>query len=318
MPEPTNPPPRLRATLLIEEETQSAHEWRFESETTITIGRGRDCDIRLEHKRVSRTHATINFDGTSWHCSCPGQNGTYHNGETVAAVTLQDGMILEFTADGPALRFNVGESCYNEADVSIDGDVTIWLGQLAEGDDAAAANLYQHYFEQISNLARRRMSPAYRRVADEEDVAQSVMRNLFDGITNGRFPELSSRENLWRLLVVMTARKAINVVEKQRAQKRGGGAVRGESVLHGPDSPTAPGFDRFEGPSSAPDFLAQLAEESDRQLARLPDDTLRQVAKLKMEGYTNDEIAAQLGTTTRTVERKLQRIREVWSNEPEE
>ena len=34
-----------------------------------------------------------------------------------------------------------------------------------------------------------------------------------------------------------------------------------------------------------------------------------------MEGYTNDEIAEKLGTTTRTVERKLQRIRELWSDE---
>lgn len=312
MSEPAKPLLWLRAALLADD-TQSAREWRFEGETTITIGRGRDSDIRIEHKRVSRTHATVSFDGSQWNCSCPGQNGTFLNGEMVPAVTLQDGMMLEFTSGGPSLQFCFGESNSEAPDVSVDGDVTIWLGQLVDGDNEAAVHIYQHYFEQIAHLARRRMSPSYRRVADEEDVAQSVMRNLFDGIANGRFPELSSRENLWRLLVVMTARKAINVVEKQRAQKRGGGAVRGESVLHGADASAAAGFDRFEGPTTTPDFLAELAEESDRQLAKLPDDTLRQVARLKMEGYTNDEIAAQLGTTTRTVERKLQRIREVWS-----
>lgn len=307
---PTN---RLRVVLL-KEGADPSHEWRFENDATIVIGRGSDCDIRLEHTRVSRAHATITFDGNDWQCSCPGQNGTYLNGEIVPAIAITEGMMLEFTAGGPVLQFHLGESCDDASVLSVDGDVTIWLGQLADGDNDAAANIYGHYFEQIANLAKRRMSPAYRRVADEEDVAQSVMRNLFEGIAAGRYPELSSRENLWRLLVVMTARKAINIVEKQRAQKRGGGAVRGESVLQGPDMAT-PGFDRFEGPSATPDFVAELAEESKRQLAKLDDEVLQRVARLKMEGYTNDEIAEKLGTTTRTVERKLQRIRELWADE---
>ena len=307
--------PRLRAVLVPQDSTQTEHEWRFEGNATIVIGRGRDSDIRLEHTRVSRAHAMVKFDGSDWQCSCPGQNGTYLNGEIVPAITITDGLMLEFSAGGPVLRFLISESCYDEPDISVDGDVTIWLNQLIDGDNEAAENIYAHYFEQISNLAKRRMSPAYRRVADEEDVAQSVMRNLFDGISNGRYPELSSRENLWRLLVVMTARKAINVVEKQRAKKRGGGNVRGESIFQGPDSSEAAGFDRFAGASNTPDFIVQLAEESRRQIERLADEVLQQVARFKMEGYTNDEIAEKLGTTTRTVERKLQRIRELRSDE---
>lgn len=290
------------------------HEWRFEAESTIQIGRGSDCDIRLEHAKVSRLHATLHHDGTEWQCSCTGQNGTFLNGEVVPAITVTDGMVLEFTPGGPAVRFETEWDGADASSISIEGDVTVWIGQLADGDNEAAANIYEHYFEQIAHLARRRMGAAYRRVADEEDVAQSVMRNLFEGIASGRFQELSSRENLWRLLVVMTARKAINVVDKQRAQKRGGGNVRGESILQGEHEAT-PGFDRFQSPATAPDFLAELMEESRRQLEKLPDETLRQIARLKMEGYTNDEIAEQLGTTTRTIERKLQRIREVWSLE---
>ena len=315
MSEPPTLPPRLRVVLVPQDSAQTEHEWRFEGSTTIVIGRGRDSDIRLEHTRVSRAHAMIQFDGLDWQCACPGQNGTYLNGEIVPAITITDGLMLEFSAGGPMLRFLTSESCYDEPNISVDGDVTIWLNQLNDGDNEAAENLYAHYFQQISNFAKRRMSPAFRRVADEEDVAQSVMRNLFDGISSGRYPELSSRENLWRLLVVMTARKAATVVEKQKAKNRGGGNVRGESVLQGPDTPAAAGFDRFAGASSTPDFIAQLAQELRRQIEKLSDDVLQQVARFKMEGYTNDEIAETLGTTTRTVERKLHRIRELWSDE---
>jgi DNA-directed RNA polymerase specialized sigma24 family protein len=34
-----------------------------------------------------------------------------------------------------------------------------------------------------------------------------------------------------------------------------------------------------------------------------------------MEGYTNEELAARLRVAPRTVERKLQRIRELWAQE---
>lgn len=304
---------RLWVTLANQLPGKPEMQWRFEGQTELTIGRGSECDIRLSHPRVSRTHARLEFDGTHWMAVCEGQNGTFLDGDIVPSIKVSEGLKLEFTEGGPVLLFSTTETISEPPPSSADGDVTVWLGQIADGSDQAAANIYEHYFEQISNLARRRISPAYRRVADEEDVAQSVMHSLFDGIANGRFPELSSRENLWRLLVVMTARKAINVVEKQRALKRGGGAVRGESVLQTSDSVSSPGFDHFESPTNAPDFLAQLAEESKQQLERLPDKTLQHIARLKMEGYTNDEISEKLGTTTRTVERKLQRIREVWS-----
>jgi len=36
----------------------------------------------------------------------------------------------------------------------------------------------------------------------------------------------------------------------------------------------------------------------------------------KMEGYSNDEIAEQLGCSRRTIARKLDAIRILWSNEP--
>ena len=66
-------------------------------------------------------------------------------------------------------------------------------------------------------------------------MALSAFDSFCRGVAAGRFPQLDDRENLWRLLVILTARKAFDQVRDERRQKRGGGAVSGESVLRGAD-----------------------------------------------------------------------------------
>jgi DNA-directed RNA polymerase specialized sigma24 family protein len=65
----------------------------------------------------------------------------------------------------------------------------------------------------------------------------------------------------------------------------------------------------------SPEFALQLAEEYQRLLRCLDDHTLRSVALWKMEGQSNNDIAARLGCAPRTVTRKLHRIRVLWSQE---
>jgi hypothetical protein len=52
-----------------------------------------------------------------------------------------------------------------------------------------------------------------------------------------------------------------------------------------------------------------------RGLERLGEESLRQVALLKMEGCANDEVAQRLDCSWRTVARKLETIRIIWSDE---
>ncbi|MEM6469266.1 MAG: ECF-type sigma factor [Planctomycetota bacterium] len=47
-------------------------------------------------------------------------------------------------------------------------------------------------------------------------------------------------------------------------------------------------------------------------LEQLSEATLRGIVSLKMDGFTNEEIAEKLGCATRTVERKLNLIRRLW------
>jgi DNA-directed RNA polymerase specialized sigma24 family protein len=195
------------------------------------------------------------------------------------------------------------------------GSVSHWIGQLKAGNTAAARQLWERYFHRLVGLARNKLQTAPRCAQDEEDVALSAFDSFCRQATAGGFPNLLDRDNLWRLLVVITTHKSVDLVQHQRRQKRGGGKVLDEAALarHMLEGAT-PSLEQVLSREPAPDFAAQLAEECQRLLGALEGD-LHSVALWKMEGHTNDAIAAKLACTTRTVERKLWVIRNLWSKE---
>jgi DNA-directed RNA polymerase specialized sigma24 family protein len=143
-------------------------------------------------------------------------------------------------------------------------------------------------------------------------VALSVFDTFCRGLENGRFPRLKDRDDLWRVLVMLTARKALRQVQHERRQKRGKGKVVTEADLPpGPEGEAA-ALDCIIGREPSPEFAAQVAEECGRLLHMLGDERLRRIARWRMEGHTNREIAAKLGCLERTVERKMARIRDRW------
>jgi DNA-directed RNA polymerase specialized sigma24 family protein len=190
------------------------------------------------------------------------------------------------------------------------GSVSQWVDQLRAGDEAAAQRLWECYFQRLVALARSKLRGAARRAADEEDVALSAFDSFCRGAEQGRFPDLSDRNNLWRLLVVITSRKAYDLVQHEHRQKHGGGAVLDEAGLGGPA-----GLDQVVDGEPTPEFAALVAEECRRLMDRLTSAELRAVALWKMEGYSVDEIAAKLGCAPRTVDRKLWVIRGLWEQE---
>jgi len=201
-----------------------------------------------------------------------------------------------------------------------DNEVTLWLGRACEGDEQAVQEIWQRYYDKLVHLARRKLGPMGRRAADEEDVALSAFHSFYRGASEGRFPKLNDRHDLWKLLVTITCRKAIGQIKNATAQKRGGGQVRGESIFQraGENDSASGGIGQVLGEEPTPELAAMVAETCGRMLEKLDDPMLQEIATRKMEGYSNDEIAGQLDCVTRTVERKLARIREIWSEGEEE
>jgi len=197
-----------------------------------------------------------------------------------------------------------------------DGSVSHWLGQLKAGNEDAARELWGRYFQRLVGLARAKLRGAPKAVADEEDVALSAFDSFCRTAARGRFPDLHDRNDLWQLLMLITERKACDLANYERRQRRGGGKVLDEAALqHGDASAEDAPLARVLSQEPSPEFALQTAEECRRLLDLLGDDDLRQTALWKMEGYSVEEIATQMGVVPRTVKRWLRLIRQTWEQE---
>jgi DNA-directed RNA polymerase specialized sigma24 family protein len=195
--------------------------------------------------------------------------------------------------------------------------VTLWLDGIKAGDGTDIQRLWDRYFRRLVRLAGAKLPAHCRRSFDEEDVALSAFQSFCDRAGRGQFPKLSDRDDLWRLLATITVRKALDTMRHQTRQKRGGGNVLGESALlvGGDDADPAEGLGAVLGREPTPEDVVQFAEDCRRFLDRLEDPALRSVALRRLEGQTTPEIAATMGVSTKTVERKLKLIRAIWTEE---
>src|SRR5262245_42969931 len=105
--------------------------------------------------------------------------------------------------------------------MTADDPVTVWIGRLQAGDPAAARPLWDRYFHRLVGLARKRLRDAPRRAVDEEDVALSAFDSFCRNAEAGRFPDLTDRTSLWRVLAILTLRKAAHHLRDAARQKRG-------------------------------------------------------------------------------------------------
>jgi RNA polymerase sigma factor (sigma-70 family) len=194
--------------------------------------------------------------------------------------------------------------------------ISEWLGRLKAGEVDAAQELWNRYSEKLVRIAKQRLSGSPRGVADEEDLALSVFGSIFRGAANGRFEKISTRDELWWLLLSITKRKAVDHIRRETAQKR---QFRGDRVENrrGDGVPTSWPYrlDDLVGSSPTPDFLVALDEQYVRLLDMLRNDQLRKIATLRIEGYAIAEIGLKMNIGQRAVERKLRLIRDKWKRE---
>ncbi len=197
-----------------------------------------------------------------------------------------------------------------------DEAVTRWVESLEKGDEDAAARLWEYCFPRLLRYANQRLPGHLRRALDEEDVALSAFRSFCMGSARGAFPNLHGRDELWRLLLCITARKAQARLRHEFREKRGGGKVAGESIfLEGARSADAAGIGHVpDYGTPTPEVLAQFSDECEHLMNLLEDETVKTIAILRIEGYSVDEIAARVGCAKRSVERRLTLIRKTWSH----
>lgn len=193
--------------------------------------------------------------------------------------------------------------------------VTTWIGLLRSGDQAAAESLWRRYYAVLIELARAHLAKQLPPDVDAEDIALAAFTDFCRGAKAGRFPQLANREDLWKLLLTLTLRRARDAARRATRERRDYRRTVSAGELF--DLPEAD-LDRLAGDAPDPALAAEVADELRFLLARLPGEDLRSVARELLAGYTAPEVALRLGCSLRTVERRWQRIRQFWQLPAEE
>jgi hypothetical protein len=101
----------------------------------------------------------------------------------------------------------------------------------------------------------------FRTDQDEEDIAISAFDSFFKGVKEQRFPRLNDRNDLWRILLMITARKAIDQINRVRAPIHGGGKVH--LLFDNTSSSVMERIEQLMSTEPTPEFAALIAEQFD-------------------------------------------------------
>ena len=191
--------------------------------------------------------------------------------------------------------------------------VSLLINLLQQDDDSLAQSaLWQRYYDDLAKRVSQRLGKKFCAAADEEDIALSAMDSLFRGMQEGRFPDLNSRKELWNLLLTIAYRKVIKQHRSEKSAKRGGGKVRNEaSLLPANFENSAISLDAIDAPPTEEEIMVVVEEMTED----LGEPELRRIAIRRLQGFTDKEIASELGVAERTVIRKRQRIKAIWQSE---
>jgi DNA-directed RNA polymerase specialized sigma24 family protein len=185
-------------------------------------------------------------------------------------------------------------------------NVSHWIDLVKAGDSVAANRIWQHYFDRLVRSVRARLYGQNRAVSDEEDIVLSVFDSFYNAAQNGRFPDLSDRDDLWQLLLRMAARKVVDKHRHDRRQRRGG-TVKIHSLDHAGDDEH---LIEAIGDEPSPDMVLMMQESVEQFFSHLGVGPLSDLAGAKLEGYSNAELALRFGCSERTIERRLHLMRE--------
>lgn len=301
----------------------------LEGRGTTIVGRSTNSDICIEDPNCSREHFAIDRqDDTFTLRDLNSRNGTKLGEQPVrSTIRLRDGDVIRAGDSRILFQTSVGvDSAPEVIDFNLPGgeetateprkgSVSVWIDQLKNKDSSgrtlAQHDLVERYFVRLCHMARRRGRGLARRAEDEEDAAIKALGSFFRRVEE--FPQLNNREELWRVLATITARKVHRQREHQMAGRRGGG-----QKLRTFDSSAVSAGESSEPVANVPDrtmnqqLAVELKDAWKFMLEKLDCDETRKVAVSRLHGLSNREIAEALGCSNRTIERRLRRIRKIW------
>ena len=302
----------MNSRLFLQSENQWVTILALTSPGPYVVGRGEESDVTVPDANCSRRHFELYLQDDSWWIrDLSSKNGTLVGGKILSAdAVLQPGTAIRIGESN--LVFDVNEPV-DEGSVTR-GSVSLWIADLKQGSDedrAFAQNqLVATYYERLCALAKRKSRKIGHRVEDEEDAALCALGSFFGRIES--LPKLDDRNDLWKILATFTARQVHRQQRRAMAKKRGLQQTVTESVLDAPLDGEGAGLDNLGDNELDHTLAVQMEETWNRYLDALDDPELREVAMLKLEGYSNEEIGEELNCSSRTIRRRVNAIRICW------
>lgn len=179
--------------------------------------------------------------------------------------------------------------------------------KLMQGSDSESATfLYERHAQRLRNVAKRKLTEKGVRPAlqDPDAAATDAFLRVLQGLNSGEF-QVKNREKLRALLNRTLEFTCSDDAKILRAKKR---RDEGASVL-GLDTDGSPAALKNAEDPCAANLAEAFGEETEALLEELPT-RLSELARLKLQGYTNRECADRLNIALRKVERWLKEIRE--------
>lgn len=155
----------------------------------------------------------------------------------------------------------------------------------------------------MAHVAKASLGNGLRSVSDEEDAAICAFAAFLRRTSQGAYEVMSTRDDLWKLLAVITKTHALKQARFFRRTRRRPAinGLEGEIMLT-----------RLASDSPAPELVASISETMTMLLDDLDEPELREVAMSRLEGLTNEEIAAKQNRSVRTIERRVTLIADIW------
>jgi RNA polymerase sigma factor (sigma-70 family) len=188
--------------------------------------------------------------------------------------------------------------------MAINPEFQTLLERVVAGDEEAGRLLFNRFTKRLIALAHARLERDVGARVDPEDVVQSAYKSFFVRLSRDEF-QLDDWDDAWRVLTTITLRKCGHRVEYLTAACRD--IAREAIPPASPDDSAAAWEPIANGPTPAQ--VIALADVVEQMLACF-DPRDQQIVLLRLQAYTELEIATQVGRTDRTVRNVLRRARQ--------
>lgn len=186
------------------------------------------------------------------------------------------------------------------------GSISRCLHCLKAGDKTATDLLWHRFYPKLVRVANKKLVQNPDPAVGGEDIAQSSLRNVCQGVLDGRYPQLDNRDDFWKLLFVSMANRVCSHFRKCGSQKR-------KALLRDPSEVID---DELISQLNSQEAQAELADLIEYLLGKLdlqdPSGELRQIAMLYLDEHSASSIAKTLQRRKTNILHKIQWIRAIW------